>query len=224
MKAIFYKWTFVVVECFKGKNLLLFLLGIIITAAFSFSGIDWAYFLFFKTHLSIQFYLFHAAPVGFFVPMIAPFIVLLAGELWRNKKIVNSAFALIQSGLLGLGFTIVLKIISGRKPPEYLNQIFSTTIPPDQSQVFDFGFIRNGIDYGWPSGHTAVAVAMSVTMMMLYPKNKVLWVVCWVYAAYIAFGMSTNMHWLSDIIAGGLLGGVIGVLVGRNFVNRIKNS
>jgi len=77
--------------------------------------------------------------------------------------------------------------------------------------------MNRGIFDGWPSGHTTNAFAMATTLIELYPHNtKLKW---WArtYAVLIGWGVSTNIHWLSDAVAGALIGYAIGKTVGRSF-------
>lgn len=51
---------------------------------------------------------------------------------------------------------------------------------------------------------------MAVTLAMLYRKNKVVIVFAPLYALYIGIGISIQIHWFSDFIAGALIGLVVG--------------
>jgi membrane-associated phospholipid phosphatase len=87
----------------------------------------------------------------------------------------------------------------------------------DTSHGFQFGFLKGGMFWGWPSSHTTVAFAMSVCLITLYPKNKKLILFALLYAFYIGLGVSVTIHWFSEFVAGAIIGSVIGMVVGRSF-------
>lgn len=94
----------------------------------------------------------------------------------------------------------------------------------DYSGDFRFGLLRGGIYEGWPSSHTATAFAMATTLMELYPENTTIKYCGWVYASLIGLGVSTNIHWFSDAVAGALIGYAIGTVVGNDFRNLLNHT
>jgi hypothetical protein len=58
---------------------------------------------------------------------------------------------------------------------------------------------------------------MSVTLMEIYPENKTIQIIAALYGLYIGIGISTNIHWFSDFVAGTLIGYSIGKTVGKSF-------
>ncbi|MBI3634272.1 MAG: phosphatase PAP2 family protein, partial [Candidatus Yonathbacteria bacterium] len=115
-------------------------------------------------------------------------------------------------------FSIFYKSITGRIPPLFIESAI------DISRKFNFGFLKNGIFWGWPSSHTTVAFAMAVTLIILYPKNKILKYGALIYALYIGLGVSINIHWFSEFIAGIIFGSIVGVVVGTYFKNQTKRA
>jgi membrane-associated phospholipid phosphatase len=91
----------------------------------------------------------------------------------------------------------------------------------DISREFRFGFMRGGIFWGWPSSHTTISFAMSIALMMLYPKNVAIRYLAVIYVLYVGFGVSISIHWFSDFIAGSIIGTVIGFVVGKSFREHI---
>jgi membrane-associated phospholipid phosphatase len=87
----------------------------------------------------------------------------------------------------------------------------------DTSHGFQFGLLKGGVFWGWPSSHTTVTFAMMVCLIMLYPKNKILVFLALLYAFYIGLGVSVTIHWFSEFTAGAIIGSVIGTVVGRSF-------
>jgi len=90
------------------------------------------------------------------------------------------------------------------------------------SQNFQFGFLRNGIFWGWPSSHTTIAFAMSFALFYMFPKNKFIKYFSVIYAFYIGIGVSLSIHWFSDFIAGAIIGTLIGISVVKLY--KISNS
>jgi membrane-associated phospholipid phosphatase len=87
----------------------------------------------------------------------------------------------------------------------------------DSSHGFQFGFLKGGVFWGWPSSHTTVAFAMAACLIALYPKNKMLVPLSALYALYVGFAVSVTIHWLSEFVAGAIIGSMIGMVVGRSF-------
>jgi membrane-associated phospholipid phosphatase len=88
----------------------------------------------------------------------------------------------------------------------------------DLSHLFQFGFLRGGVFWGWPSSHTTIAFAMAATIFRLFPKQRWLGCVAITYAFYIGIGVSMTIHWFSDFLAGAIIGTVIGAVVGKSFL------
>jgi membrane-associated phospholipid phosphatase len=108
---------------------------------------------------------------------------------------------------------MLYKAFTGRvHPPRFL-----TPAAVDISREFRFGFLRGGIFWGRPSSHTTIAFAMAVTLLTLYPENKIARYAALLYALYIGFGVSVTIHWFSDFTAGAIFGTIIGIVVGEGF-------
>ncbi len=212
MRAFFYSLPKNIIKCFGGYNFLWHLLAIIFTCIFVTSGFDWLYFKSSRSVLLLSL-LFPAVILGSRLPIIVPLTLFVVGKVSKNLRAMNTAFALGQSVLIGLLIAAFYKAFTGRVHPPRL----CTPAIVDISREFDFGFLRGGVFWGWPSSHTTIAFAMSVTLLMLYPKNKIVRYLSLSYALYIGFGVSISIHWFSDFVAGAIVGTVIGVVVGKSF-------
>ncbi len=199
-------------KCFEGHNLLWHLLASILTCICVTSGFDWLWFESSRSPL-LRSLLFPAVRLGSRLPIILPLTLYVSGKVSKNLKSVNAAFALGQSVLIGLLIAAFYKAFTGRVHPPRL--LAPDTI--DISREFRFGFLRGGVFWGWPSSHTTIAFAMAVTLLMLYPKNKIVRSLAILYALYIGFGVSMTIHWFSDFMAGAIIGTIIGVVVGKSF-------
>jgi len=205
------------IKCFNKKVIFWHLLAIVITFLIIISGFDW-YFFIHTRNLTLQAILFPAAIIGGLVPILSPFIILIIGKIKKNQKIINTGYAIGQSAFVGLLLSWFYKAFTGRAHPEGFRAI--TTSLVDNSHIFNFGFLRGGVFWGWPSSHTTVAFAISMALFTLYPKNKWFRVVVILYALYIGVGVSTNIHWFSDFVAGIIFGTIAGITVGKSFLNK----
>jgi len=201
-----------VIIIFSGRNLLWHALAIFLTAVIVMSGFDWSYYLSTRGEIFLRLAL-PALRLGMFVPVLGSLVILVAGVAARNRRVITTAWALGQAALLAYLVTSCYKALTGRRPPPF----HGPAAPIDASHGFQFGFLKGGIFWGWPSGHTTVAFSMSVCLITLYPKNKMLVFLALLYAFYIGLGVSVTIHWLSEFVAGAIIGSVIGRVVGKSF-------
>ena len=154
--------------------------------------------------------MFPAVIIGQGVPMMLPLLLLLTGMVLEHPRTVRVAWAIGQAAFIGWFISSCYKAVTGRDPRPH-------SIANDTSHVFRFGLLRHGIFWGWPSSHTAVAFAMAVTMIMLFPQKSSVRAVVILYALYIGTGVSMTIHWFSDFVARALIGTAIGTTVGKSF-------
>jgi membrane-associated phospholipid phosphatase len=215
MIPLFYRLIETIKGCYRGRFGLRQLLMIPLTLLVVWSGFDWWYFVVTKNPVVMQ-ALFPAVLIGAFVPMFGPAILLFVAIVQRNRRVVNTAWALAQAAMLGLGISSFYKVFTGRIPPRLDNLV------TDVSHGFQLGILRGGAFWGWPSSHTTVAFAMAFALIQLYPDKKWIKPIALIYAFYIGLGISVSIHWFSEFIAGALLGSVIGTVVGRAFTMRFQ--
>lgn len=217
MRAFFYQLQSNCIQSFIGRNALFHFIAILLTWLIVMSGFDWWYFS--EVHNSvISVYLWPAVALGGLVPILSPLALLFVGKLRKSPRTQNTGFALAQSAFLGLLISSVYKAFTGRIPP--MHHMLAVTT--DISHGFQFGFLRGGVFWGWPSSHTTVAFATMVTLVMLYPEKKFLRITALLYALYVGFGISMGIHWFSEFIAGMFIGTAIGTVVGGSYLKRLK--
>ena len=209
MKLFFSTLPRNIIECFKGRMLIWHLAAIILTLALVVSGLDWQYFLWTRSPI-LRSWLFPAVPIGGLLPIVLPLALLVAGGVARNARTRLIGWAITQAEVIGGIIAAGYKAITGRAHPAH-------GVGADLSHVFRFGLLRGGVFWGWPSSHTTIAFAMAVTVFRLFPKQKWLGYLAIAYAFYIGLGVSMTIHWLSDFIAGALIGTVVGVVVGTSY-------
>ena len=119
--------------------------------------------------------------------------ILLFGGDDRFLALGAAGTAAVLSVLLFLG----LKRSTGRRRPCQIEpHCWATLLPPDQ--------------VSFPSGHTMTAFAVAVPLLLFYPTLAVGLLFC---ALSIAMSrILLGMHFLSDVIAGALIGAGLGYL------------
>lgn len=217
--ALLKDWTYHLASnigrCFRRANLLWQILAGVLTYISVMSGFDWWYFEATRNVL-FRYAGFPAAVLGFLIPVFVPFAVWLWGIRTKSyaKRILGAALG--QAAILGWLLSSFYKFFTGRIQPTLL----STLSPIDISHQFEFGIFNNGIFWGWPSSHTAVAFAMAGALIALYPRKRSISISASLYALYIGLGVSVTVHWFSDFIAGAILGMVLGLVVGASYRTR----
>lgn len=203
---------------FRLRNLVWHALATVLTFIIVRSDFDWWWF----THLQPLWWL--AVPAvfaGIALPFLVPIGLMVYGWIRRSTRAIFLAGVLGQAGILGDIVASIYKAFTGRKPPEFMHGTgaFNVVVPHtgDYSHGFQFGFLRGGVFWGWPSSHTTVAFAMSVALIMLFPKNALVRWLALLYAFYIGLGVSFTIHWFSEFVAGAIIGAVIGYVVGKAF-------
>lgn len=112
----------------------------------------------------------------------------------------DRAVALLATAIavgIGIALFIYLKRLFRRKRPSALEpHCWATLLPPDQ--------------FSFPSGHTITAFAVAVSLGQFYPT---LLPMLLFFAASIAVSrVVLGMHFLSDVVAGAAIGGLVGHL------------
>lgn len=96
---------------------------------------------------------------------------------------------------LSIALFLWLKRFTGRRRPSQIEpHCWATLLPPDQ--------------FSFPSGHTMTAFAFAVSVSLFYPPLTIILLFCAVSIA--ASRILLGMHFLSDVIAGALLGAGLG--------------
>lgn len=208
---------------FKGTNLYLQLAGVASTALIVYTNTDYNVEHFFNQHES--FGNIGRPPVHF--AMWFPFVIggsLYAyGKLGKDDEAIGASFAVLQSSLLCFLYNSFLKAITGRPHPDWKHNKDMKSL----SKTFRFGFMRGGIYWGWPSGHTSSTMAVVAALTSFYPHKTWLKIVGFGYVAYMMYAVSSlhrgGMHWFSDAVAAAFMSYAIGSTVGKFYRNKFDN-
>lgn len=200
-----------ILEVFRSKYLIWHFLAIGLTYFLVMSGFDWWYFEHTRSVI-LREYTLPSAIIGFFVPILLPVIFYAFGESRKNVFLQKVGVALAQSAIVAWIVSSTYKAFTGRIQPEFYTYLSNF----DNSHAFNFGFWQHGIFWGWPSSHTAVAFAMMVSLILFFPKSKLIKILALTYAFFIGIGVSISIHWFSDFVAGAIFGTLIGVVIFKN--------
>jgi undecaprenyl-diphosphatase len=113
--------------------------------------------------------------------------ILMFGGESRFAALGSAGSAAVLSILL----FIVLKQFTGRRRPCQIEpHCWATLLPPDQ--------------FSFPSGHTMTAFAVAISLSLYYPSLAIGLLFCALSIA--ASRILLGMHFLSDVVAGALIG------------------
>lgn len=122
---------------------------------------------------------------------------LLLFVVFRKSKPVSAASgALLFSSVAVSGLSAdIIKFLAGRARPKlYFSE-----------QIYGFDFLHT--EHAWtsfPSGHSATAFSVAMTLAILYPRLRPLFFIA---GSLVAFSrVFLAQHYISDIIAGSFLG------------------
>lgn len=161
---------------------------------------------------------------GAALPMAIPATLYFGGLLAEADELATAGAAVTQAVVMQLVVVHALKWLTDRAGP-YPNgdpneERWSGGVTRDSNSARDFDFNPLDLKWGirWPSGHTAASFAVVSSLVAFYPDELWLALVGYPIAAGIGVGMiEGDYHWLSDIVAGALIGHAIGWTVGGEF-------
>lgn len=161
---------------------------------------------------------------GGFTPVVIPGVLYLGGLAAEDNELATAGAAAVQAVIVETIVVTTLKWMTDRAgpfPDGDPNQMrWNSSVLHDSKSARDFNFNPFDIAGGlrWPSGHTASNMALVSSLVAFYPDE--LWLPIVGYPAALAIGVGTiegDYHWLSDVVAGALIGHVIGWVVGNEF-------
>jgi len=213
-----------ILNSFKGDNLYLHLAGFASTFLIVSSNTDYYVENFFNKHEEYGNFARPVIRMGMYFPIVVGGSLYAYGKLGHDNQAVGASFAVLQSSLIAFLYNSLLKAVTGRPHPDWRNNTDMESL----SKKFRFGFMRGGIFWGWPSGHTSSTMAVVSALTNFYPDKTWLKIAGYSYVAYIIFAVSSlnrgGMHWFSDAIAAAFMSYAIGSTVGKYYRSQFKNS
>ncbi|MBX4189480.1 phosphatase PAP2 family protein [Candidatus Parcubacteria bacterium] len=200
-----------ILASYKGGRVWYHVAAILLTALVVSTGFDWEYFTLTSTSF-IRALSFPGVLLGSFLSITIPLCIIAVGEMRQDEALSLKGWMVGQAAFIGLIISSTYKAFTGRIPPEFGGVA-------DISRGFNFGFLRHGIFWGWPSSHTATAFALAVAFFIIFSKSKWRWLVL-IYALYVGLGVSTTIHWFSEFAAGALVGTAVGLAVGKSLEDK----
>jgi membrane-associated phospholipid phosphatase len=141
----------------------------------------------------------------------------------KNKEWKATGAVSMQAVGIAFLYNNILKAATGRKPPDSEH--------PDLEKLsheFQYGFLRGGVFFGWPSGHTMVNTAMAASIYSYHRNEDWALAGALAYSSYIGvsmtLGVNGHAHWMSDAVAGFLMGAGIGWTVGDSYYKARQKS
>lgn len=203
---------------FGGRNVLFYGAAILSTMELSASGADHEVRVVFEEHLQSRGFADATVAFGWAgLPAIGAGLYGL-GLVSRRDELSGAGAAAIQAMSITFATTVLLKVATGRPYPNHGGDPRS----PDRLEHPEWAREWSGPrleDGAWPSGHAAVATSLAASLTAYYSGSRP-WVGWLAYpaAGAVSFGMLSGAHhWLSDVVAGTLIGQAIGWSVGADF-------
>ena len=158
---------------------------------------------------------------GYFVPIITPVSMYLSGWYLSDTKLQTTAVAVLQSLLLSQITQISLKMVTGRSVPGIISGVFFEPNHTRDDREDDFSGEFNWFTFdfydGWPSGHTVSAFSAAAVISEIYDDMPLLKIGVYSYAVLMGASVAVNAHWVSESVAGALIGYAIGKAVGKSY-------
>ena len=194
-----------VLDSFRGNNLYFHLSAVAATAIIVDQGVDYDVEHYFNEHSEYGPWARPIVFTGEFLPFIAGGSLFAYAKIKNDREVLGASFAVLQASLIEFMYNSALKAVTGRPNPDWRRVSDMDSL----SRTFRFGFLRGGVFWGWPSGHTAATMAVVSALTSYYPNKTWLKAAGYTLVGYTMFGVSANnrggMHWFSDAVAGALM-------------------
>lgn len=213
-------------KIFSGYNLLWHFLAIGLTLIIVQSGFDWKFFSYVVT-ASWRTNFTPVLILGTFLPILLPLCLLLVGLIINHRKTLWLGAVEAEAAFLGMLLAGFYKAFTGRiQPPVHFHSAaVDVSQLVDISHGFRFGFWRGGVFWGWPSSHTTIAFAMAMAIWAMFPRNKIIRTAALLYALFVGVGVAvTSIHWFSEFVAGAIFGSLIGLTVGKSYLDKLNQE
>ncbi|MDB5253109.1 MAG: phosphatase family protein [Flaviaesturariibacter sp.] len=139
------------------------------------------------------------------------------GFVFKNQKVKTTTLLASQAYITSLAMESLLKVLSGRQRPIYYDPEHAEPEPRFHGPFYKSSDVNGKrINSAFPSGHTTVAFSAATVFAMEYKNKPLVPIVAYSAATLIGLSRITeNKHWITDVVAGA----VLGMLTGRQVVN-----
>ena len=134
-------------------------------------------------------------------------VLLAAGYAFGRASLKRAGWETLIAHLVSGGINTALKHAVGRARPKFMHS--------GNSEFFPFG--GSGWD-SFPSGHSMATFAVAAVLAVRFPKVRWL-VILWAFAVSVS-RLFRASHFLTDIVAGTVLGVLIGAVVAHPWAER----
>lgn len=207
---------------YRGRLWLWHIAAFAVTAIIVFGGFDWWYYEHTRSE-ALRPLVMIAGLGGMLIPIFLPVILYMRGKRKKDELRIRAAIGVAQASLIAWIIVAVYKAFTGRVQPGFSGASIASANGGDISRGFQFGFWEHGIFWGWPSHHTVVAIAAATVLYLAFKRPSARFA-AFVWAAIVAAGASVGFHWFSDVVAGVIVGAVVGVAVWRDINDKINSQ
>jgi len=197
---------------FQKRNMLFFLFMVfLVGVSYQFFDRDLAFWVHNKNFRQYPIFdmLTHIPDVMLVMVVIYCIYYSIRFESIRNDVKHRPFRAMIISFAITVLLKDALKIVFGRYWPETW---IHNNVSLIRDHAYGFNLFHKGTAYqSFPSGHTANTAAIVTVLWVAYPRFR--WVSVVLSAAVVIGLLADNYHFLSDVIAGGWLGGTVALYV-----------
>lgn len=144
---------------------------------------------------------------------------------WRTNAGLAVAYALDFLGgaaaMIAIGILIVVCFLIARRPWAALTVVIAMLASEAVTGLLKVTFARprpedslaNHAMTSFPSGHTTLAATVAVVLALLL-RTTIVWALGAAWVAVMAWGRTyLDAHWLTDVVAGAVLGAAVALLV-----------
>ena len=207
----------------RGENLLFYGAAVLSTVELSATYADHDARVALETSAQSRSFSDAMVTLGYLGPPSLGVLLYAAGLLRRDHAMAGGGAAAIQAMSVTFATTVLLKIATGRPYPNHGGDPHS----PDRLEHPEWSREWNGprsTNTAWPSGHASVAVSFASALTAYYVDAPWVGLLAYPMAGAIGFGVVSGAdHWLSDVVAGALIGQAVGWSIGTDF-RRMQNA
>ena len=140
------------------------------------------------------------------------------GFIFKNEKIKSTAFLATQSYITAGAIETILKYLTSRQRPNYIDPQTNINDPTFHGPFYKFKNQTSGLstNSSFPSGHTTAVFAAATVYALEYKHHPWIPIVSYSFATLVGISRLTeDKHWPTDV----LVGAALGYLSGRQVVN-----